>query len=137
MYRFFHKYLPYGCICGVLCMIVESINAIRFSTTIEGTVILSDIAMIMILTIACYVIDFYDFKSYRSYFFTRYVILFIIFMIAYQLFFTIPFSFHGVFNLWLIYTVNILLIQAYVNHTVVKETAQMNALLQKKKAEKN
>ena len=58
-------------------------------------------------------------------------------MIAYQLFFTIPFSFHGVFNLWLIYTVNILLIQAYVNHTVVKETAQMNALLQKKKAEKN
>lgn len=27
--------------------------------------------------------------------------------------------------------------QAYVNHTVVKETTQMNALLQKKRAEKN
>lgn len=74
MKNFLKNYLPYGCICTVISIIINCTYAIIYTTVINPIHILTLIAVILFLTFISYVLSTINFSSLRIFYTCEYLI---------------------------------------------------------------
>ena len=84
MKRFLKNYVPYGCMCFTAILLLNACAAALHNTSLilNGSKLLKEFGICMILIIADYIINEYmEFKTYRSFIITEFLILTGLFLI--------------------------------------------------------
>lgn len=130
--EFMKNYFPYGCVCIVIALVVQSVTSIRSDEAIEPKGMLLFFGIVLLLTLLDYLLNTRcNFKSYYGFVVCEYLILTGTYITIQALVNPDTLHVETIFDTMFTFMVVLSMLRVYISHVFHKEVEELNAHLKK------